>query len=119
MNTTIKAKVEIISRLAVITVIAAAITPAALSTNSIAAFATWGHHHHHHGWGWDDGDWGWGYDGFYGHHHKHNSAHQGIHQGQLSSQDSDCFSGIATALSCNNVDVQNHQNFGNNALGQR
>ncbi len=62
--------------------------------------------------GFDNGYWG---NGFFG----SNFGDQSIDQGQFSNQDSQCDSGDITALSCNNVDVQNSENFGHNALGQR
>ncbi len=104
MNTKIKTTVGMISGLAVLAVLAS-ITPS-LSSHNFAAFA-----------GGPYG--GWYDDGFYGHHHKHNFAHQGINQDQFSDQDARCFSGITTFASCNNVDVQSDVNTGNNALGQR
>jgi hypothetical protein len=48
-----------------------------------------------------------------------NSANQGIGQSQESEQSALCVSGEGTFLSCNNVNVQNQENKGNNALAQQ
>ncbi|MDQ4074227.1 MAG: hypothetical protein M3162_08000 [Thermoproteota archaeon] len=50
---------------------------------------------------------------------KINEADQVIAQPQSSTQSSTCISGVATALSCNNVAAQLNLNLGNNALGQQ
>ncbi len=47
-----------------------------------------------------------------------NRASQGIGQSQSSSQNSQCVSGDSTSGSCNNINLQNQQNSGNNALAQ-
>jgi hypothetical protein len=49
---------------------------------------------------------------------KNNIASQEIPQVQFSEQFSKCISGVATALSCNNVDLQAAATIGNNAIGQ-
>ena len=48
-----------------------------------------------------------------------NKASQGIGQSQSSSQNAQCVSGGSTSASCNNINIQNQQNSGNNALAQR
>ena len=48
-----------------------------------------------------------------------NSANQGIGQSQESEQSALCVSGEGTFLSCNNVNVQNQENSGSNALAQQ
>ena len=47
-----------------------------------------------------------------------NSIEQAIGQSQSSGQVAVCVSGDGTFLSCNNLNVQNQENFGNNAAGQ-
>jgi hypothetical protein len=47
-----------------------------------------------------------------------NEARQGIGQSQSSSQNSQCVSGGSTSAACNNINIQNQQNSGNNALAQ-
>jgi hypothetical protein len=47
-----------------------------------------------------------------------NIAKQSISQSQASVQNALCASGGATFLSCNNVNLQNQKNSGNNALAQ-
>jgi hypothetical protein len=47
-----------------------------------------------------------------------NSASQGIGQSQSSRQNSQCISGENTDASCNNINLQNQKNSGNNALAQ-
>ncbi|WP_458743903.1 hypothetical protein [Candidatus Nitrosocosmicus sp. T] len=47
-----------------------------------------------------------------------NSASQGIGQSQSSRQNSQCISGDNTDASCNNINLQNQKNSGNNALAQ-
>jgi hypothetical protein len=47
-----------------------------------------------------------------------NIAKQSISQSQASVQNALCASGGATFLSCNNVNLQNQKNTGNNALAQ-
>jgi hypothetical protein len=47
-----------------------------------------------------------------------NVAQQSISQSQASVQNALCASGGATFLSCNNVNLQNQKNTGNNALAQ-
>ena len=47
-----------------------------------------------------------------------NSASQGIGQSQSSRQNSQCVSGDNTEASCNNINLQNQENSGNNALAQ-
>ena len=48
-----------------------------------------------------------------------NKAAQSIEQIQGASQLGICLSGIDTFISCNNLNVQNQQNSGNNVAGQR
>ncbi|HKU84211.1 MAG TPA: hypothetical protein VJP58_09230 [Candidatus Nitrosocosmicus sp.] len=47
-----------------------------------------------------------------------NRASQAIGQSQSSSQNSQCVSGGSTSASCNNLNIQNQKNSGNNALAQ-
>ena len=47
-----------------------------------------------------------------------NSANQGIGQSQESEQSALCVSGEGTFISCNNLNIQNQENSGNNALLQ-
>ena len=47
-----------------------------------------------------------------------NTANQGIGQSQSSTQLGVCVSGDGTLFSCNNLNAQNQQNSGNNALAQ-
>ena len=49
---------------------------------------------------------------------KGNNAEQSITQSQASVQNALCASGGTTFLSCNNVNLQNQKNTGNNALAQ-
>jgi hypothetical protein len=60
---------------------------------------------------------------YFRHHNDNNNgngskASQGIGQSQSSSQNSQCVSGGSTSASCNNINVQNQKNSGNNALAQ-
>ena len=48
-----------------------------------------------------------------------NTANQGIGQAQSSNQNALCVSGTGTFVSCNNLNAQNQQNSGNNALAQQ
>ena len=48
-----------------------------------------------------------------------NTANQGIGQSQASTQLGVCVSGDGTLFSCNNLNAQNQQNSGNNALAQQ
>ena len=48
-----------------------------------------------------------------------NSANQVIGQSQESEQSALCVSGEGTFLSCNNLNLQNQENSGNNALAQQ
>ena len=48
-----------------------------------------------------------------------NKANQGIGQSQSSNQNALCVSGTGTFVSCNNLNAQNQQNSGNNALAQQ
>ena len=48
-----------------------------------------------------------------------NTANQGIGQSQSSNQNALCVSGSGTFVSCNNLNTQNQQNSGNNALAQQ
>src|SRR4029078_9450388 len=48
-----------------------------------------------------------------------NSANQGIAQSQESEQNALCVSGEGTFISCNNLNFQNQENEGNNALAQQ
>jgi hypothetical protein len=48
-----------------------------------------------------------------------NTAKQGIDQAQSSDQNALCVSGTGTFVSCNNLNAQNQQNSGNNALAQQ
>src|SRR6187401_11055 len=48
-----------------------------------------------------------------------NTANQGIGQSQSSNQNALCVSGTGTFVSCNNLNAQNQQNSGNNALAQQ
>ena len=49
---------------------------------------------------------------------KGNQAQQSIDQSQSSVQNALCASGGTTFLSCNNINLQNQKNTGNNALAQ-
>jgi hypothetical protein len=48
-----------------------------------------------------------------------NTANQGIGQSQSSNQNALCVSGTGTFVPCNNLNAQNQQNSGNNALAQQ
>ncbi len=48
-----------------------------------------------------------------------NTANQGIGQAQSSNQNALCVSGTGTFVSCNNLNAQNQENTGNNALAQQ
>ena len=48
-----------------------------------------------------------------------NSVSQGINQEQLSDQLAQCISGQDTSLSCNNLNIQDQSNTGNNVAGQQ
>ncbi|HYF99950.1 MAG TPA: hypothetical protein VD815_07650 [Candidatus Saccharimonadales bacterium] len=48
-----------------------------------------------------------------------NTANQGIGQAQSSAQNALCVSGTGTFVSCNNLNAQNQQNSGSNALAQQ
>jgi hypothetical protein len=48
-----------------------------------------------------------------------NTANQGIGQAQSSNQNALCVSGTGTFVSCNNLNAQNQQNTGSNALAQQ
>jgi hypothetical protein len=48
-----------------------------------------------------------------------NLANQAIGQAQSSNQNALCVSGTGTFVSCNNINAQNQQNSGNNALSQQ
>src|SRR6188472_817624 len=48
-----------------------------------------------------------------------NKANQAIGQSQSSNQNVACLSGTGTIISCNNLNAQNQQNTGNNALAQQ
>ncbi|HEX5187369.1 MAG TPA: hypothetical protein VFV86_10820 [Nitrososphaeraceae archaeon] len=72
----------------------------------------------------DCNDNGHDHDNDNGHDDRHdkngnNQATQSINQAQSSSQISQCISGGNTAASCNNINLQNQENSGNNALAQR
>src|SRR6185436_6460867 len=48
-----------------------------------------------------------------------NTANQGIGQSQSSNRNALCASGTGTLISCNNLNAQNQQNSGSNALAQQ
>ena len=71
----------------------------------------------------DCNDNGRDHDNDNGHDDRHNEngnnrATQSINQFQSSSQISQCVSGGSTAASCNNINLQNQDNSGNNAIAQ-
>jgi len=71
----------------------------------------------------DCNDNGRDHDNDNGHDDRHdengnNRATQSINQFQSSSQISQCVSGGSTAASCNNINLQNQDNSGNNAIAQ-
>jgi hypothetical protein len=52
-------------------------------------------------------------------HVKSNDADQAIAQPQRSSQNSQCITGLISAIDCNNIGLQLGLNTGNDALGQQ
>ncbi len=67
---------------------------------------------------WDNNPHWWKHMWFGDYGRFFNDADQSIDQSQYSSQDSQCVSGGDTSDSCNNLNVQNQHNSGNNALAQ-